>query len=63
MNIYLFEQVVYIPPNTLKMEIRKTKFVSFWGRSLQMCIYLYSRFLGIFTELNQENNHRSLVNF
>ena len=31
---YLFEQVVYIPPNSLKIENKKTKFGSFSGRSL-----------------------------
>ena len=33
-NIRLFEQVVYIPPKSLKMKIKKTKFASFWGRSV-----------------------------
>ncbi len=34
MNKHLFEQVVYIPPNSLKMKNRKNKFASFSGRSV-----------------------------
>ena len=34
MNIYLFEQVVYIPPNSLKMKNKRDNFASFSGRSV-----------------------------
>ena len=34
MDNHLFEQVVYITPNSLKMKIKRTFFDGFWGRSV-----------------------------
>ena len=63
MDTYLFEQVVYISPLRHKMKIRKAKNGQLFDRSKKICIYQYSRLLGIFIELNQENNHRSSFHF
>ena len=45
------------------MKFRKTKRGQLFDRSVEMYTYQYSRFLGIFTELNQENWLPEFISF